>query len=195
MHRALAEKNELAAVFLISNGANIHDAPKICDTEVEILDDGEEYETGGYEDSAPKTVEEILAEAASGNKKSSGDNPFGDDEDDQSDNPFGNDSDHDSANPFGNDDSEDEGNPFGDGSGSRKSRSNTGQSHASSRSGYRPKTTMPQVPLHQVAEYGFLLVLNALLDRNVDLNFANENGDTGLVHFQPIIFSPKISFR
>ena len=40
---------------------------------------------------------------------------------------------------------------------------------------------MPQVPLHQVAEYGFLLVLNALLDRNVDLNFANENGDTGLV--------------
>ena len=42
---------------------------------------------------------------------------------------------------------------------------------------------MPQVPLHQVAEYGFLLVLNALLDRNVDLNFANENGDTGLVHF------------
>ena len=70
MHRALGEKNELAAVFLISNGANIHDAPKICDTEVEILDDGEEYETGGYEDSAPKTVEEILAEAASESKKS-----------------------------------------------------------------------------------------------------------------------------
>ena len=194
MHRALAEKNELAAVFLISNGANIHDAPKICDTEVEILRDGEEYETGGYEDSAPKTVEEILAQATSENKKSSGDNPFGDDDDDQSDNPFGNDSDNDSANPFGNDeDSEDgsSGNPFGDGSGSRKSRSNTGQSHASSRSGYRPKITMPQVPLHQVAEYGFLLVLNALLDRNVDLNFANENGDTGLVHFYLIIFSLK----
>ena len=190
-------------MFLISNGANIHDAPKICDTEVEILDDGEEYETGGYEDSAPKTVEEILAEAstASESKKSkpeihkllragmfpancswTGTRWFVNLRS-KGDNPFGNDSDNDSANPFGNDDSdgEDGGNPFGDGSRSRKSRSNTGQSHASSRSGYRPKTTMPQVPLHQVAEYGFLLVLNALLDRNVDLNFANENGDTGLV--------------
>ena len=44
----------------------------------------------------------------------------------------------------------------------------------------RPTTTKPQVPLHHVAEQGFLLVINALLDANVDLNYANEDGNTAL---------------
>ena len=45
---------------------------------------------------------------------------------------------------------------------------------------YKPITTKPQVPLHHVAEHGFLLVINALLDANVDLNYANEDGNTAL---------------
>ena len=36
------------------------------------------------------------------------------------------------------------------------------------------------MPLHHVAEHGFLLVINALLDANVDLNYANEDGNTAL---------------
>ena len=171
----------MAAVFLISNGSNIHDAPKVCDTAVDVLDDDNVvngYDSAGYDESAPKTVEQILAEAAAGET----DNPFGDDP--ESDNPFGDESDSDSANPFGNDsDAESENNPFGE----TKSRSNTGSSR-NSKPTYKPTTSMPQVPLHQVAEYGFLLVLNALLDRNVDLNFANENGDTGLVHSRDFNF-------
>ena len=41
-----------------------------------------------------------------------------------------------------------------------------------------------KTPLHQVAQHGFLLVLNALLDQSVDLNYANENGDTGRLQIE-----------
>ena len=36
------------------------------------------------------------------------------------------------------------------------------------------------MPLYHDAEHGFLLVINALLDANVDLNYANEDGNTAL---------------
>ena len=69
---------------------------------------------------------------------------------------------------------EEEGNPFGDGTESEKPNQNNAQNS------YKPITTKPQVPLHHVAEHGFLLVINALLDANVDLNYANEDGNTAL---------------
>jgi len=161
LHRALITKNELAAVFLITNGADIHSAPRNLNTNHVIggtlsRDSPEKSEFNGFdnfESNAPKSVEQILAEAEQ--------NPFGSDDEDDN-NPFGG-SDR-SSNPFGKE--------------SRSSRSSS-ISSSSKRPKYIPKTTEPQVPLHSVAEHGFLLVLNALLDRSVDLNLTNENGDTG----------------
>ena len=138
LHRCLHEKNELGAVFLITNGANIHEAPR------------GDQPLSSFDDDTPKSLDQILAEA--GDQEEG--NPFGDEDDE--------------GNPFGSDDGDD-GNPFGDAPPAAKVQNN-----------YRPQSTKPQVPLHHVAEHGFLLVINALLDANVDLNFANEDGNTAL---------------
>ena len=84
-------------MFLITNGADIHSAPRYISGSILQVNGNEETETRKGLDSSsfeelktPKTVEEILAEAEQ--------NPFGDESD--GDNPFG---DNDSNNPFGND--------------------------------------------------------------------------------------------
>merc|ERR1711892_58121 len=79
LHRCLNERNELGAVFLITNGANIHEAPRESDlTKLTVEDD----------DDTPKSLDQILAEAGGIDAAHEEGNPFDDEEEDEG-NPFG----------------------------------------------------------------------------------------------------------
>jgi len=113
------------------------------------------------------------SERSAKKKKEKSPNPFGDDSDDDDDeNPFGKDSDDEGS----------ESNPFGSSTRSSKRSFSSTISKASSRGGIvqKPPQKKYQFPLHTVASRGYYIVLNALLDRNVDLNKADSCGNTAM---------------
>ena len=156
---------EFLAVFLINNRAEIDDAPRVEHSALSSTEQVEASDNGI--DPLPPSLEDILGKG-------------GDDEeveDDEEQNPFGSES-EDEPNPFDDDDEEDD-NPFNDEEESPKTSSETAAMPSVSKS---PQKVIRehQLPLHTVCTRGFLAVLHALLDRNVDLNKQNASSETAL---------------